>query len=737
MKNKKGFIFWGFIIVLFLFPSIFNVTNIKKENLKSEADDNNYKGSILLNKGDGNEKEAIEYFQLALDNISQYEELLDSSETDSSIDELKGDVYDNLSMAYYILEDYDLSLEYSEQALELMPDTPSEYVNYGNVLSSFQRNEEALESYDKAIDLNKKALYAYYGKGCIYYDWGEYEKALEMFEHYRKLDSEDMDGNLYYLYCLIYTGRNEDAMELTDELLIKNPDSYDLFKIKGKNLYTLEGYAEAEEFYQEMVQKFTESEDAGLLLGELYYNNSDYQKALDYFMELSESYPNSSEIGSWIIYCYEGLDDLDGAMNYCDEVLKSGTESSETFNAMGNFLIDKTMYMESVKYFEEAIQRNPEEEAYLNKLYSLYYGKRYQKCIDFGLESEDKFTTSYDIPWYIADSYFYLSDYENALTYYQKTLELNEDNATILAYIAYSYYMLEDYVNAKTFMEKSITIDSQNNTALTVEELLNRKKNPINEQIREFFQENYLYYSDEKNMDDMIKKLFSDAAMTNDDITIAVEDLKKKDDIFTFVIHDEEYDYYASGEADDIHYDTKNNIFYLRIDGFNLNTDNKVIELLDTIERPEDTTLVIDLRQNFGGLTDAANNILDALLPEVVTSTLIDREGYTYNYNSDASQLEFNNIYILVDEYTASAAELLTLGLKTYLNNVTVIGTETFGKGVGQYVFEDKERKLMVYVVNHYWNVRQENIMKEGISPDIYLKSNNIEDYMNIVMEEK
>ncbi|MNJ44958.1 hypothetical protein D3C77_400320 [compost metagenome] len=65
--------------------------------------------------------------------------------------------------------------------------------------------------------------------------------------------------------------------------------------------------------------------------------------------------------------------------------------------------------------------------------------------------------------------------------------------------------------------------------------------------------------------------------------------------------------------------------------------------------------------------------------------------------------------------------------------NVTIIGQDTYGKGVGQSVFEDKENKIMVIAVNHYWNVRQNNIMYSYISPDIYVKSSKLEDYMKAV----
>lgn len=116
-----------------------------------------------------------------------------------------------------------------------------------------------------------------------------------------------------------------------------------------------------------------------------------------------------------------------------------------------------------------------------------------------------------------------------------------------------------------------------------------------------------------------------------------------------------------------------------------------------------------------------------------LTHSLIDKDGYRYNYYSDASQIKFKPIFILIDKYSASASELLALGLKTFLNNITVIGSNTYGKGVGQNIYEDKERNIIVFLVNHYWNVREQNIKDVGITPDVYLKLEDLSNYIDVI----
>ena len=153
--------------------------------------------------------------------------------------------------------------------------------------------------------------------------------------------------------------------------------------------------------------------------------------------------------------------------------------------------------------------------------------------------------------------------------------------------------------------------------------------------------------------------------------------------------------------------------------------------ILRKISKSQEQTLVIDLRDNPGGLANAANNMLDLLLPECVTSYLVDRFGEIFNYNSDKNQINFKHIYIYVNEDSASSSELLTLGLKTYLNNVTVIGRPTVGKGVGQSVFESKKNKYMIFLVSTYWNIKEKNLTDYKIQPDMEIKGNELSQYID------
>ncbi|MFV0341854.1 MAG: S41 family peptidase [Anaerocolumna sp.] len=723
-------------LTVMLFALVLLLMGCTGDNIKSEF------GSLFSDE-DADKINAINIEGIALMDEKKYEEakelFLEALEyavitSSSKKTELLGSTYNNLCYAYYSLNDYGISLEYGEKALEFVEKDDIIYTNYGNTLFALGRTDEAIEYYNMAIEENKEALYAYHGKGAIYYETNKYELALEMFHKYQEFDPLDLDTKLYEVYCNIYLKNYEDALIIVDKLIEENSDNTNIYDAKGELLLQWKGFESASEYYQEVAELFPDNVESQILLPSLLYNYEKYEEALDQFLKVSEKFSNNGEIQEWIVLSFNSMEDLEGALSYYEEVDKAGEVTYQLNTSIGDYLYNKTMYMESIPYYEKAIQDEPDLlVAYTNKLYALFYGKRYTKCLEASKEAQEIFPASYEILQLIGESYYYLNDYENAITYYLEGNDLNP-SATLLAYIGEAYLMMDDYDNAKIYTDEALDMDPQNYTAQGIRETIRNREKPLNVQLEEFIQTNYLYYESNKH-DAVIKELLNDTIEDNDKISLVVDRIKQDDDIFTYTITDEEYDLYYKEELEDVYFEYIEDTVYLRIYTFGPDTYNKVVEGLDEVRESDIKTLVVDLRGNGGGMTLSANNILDCLLPECVTSTLIYRDGNNYNYYSDASYIKFKDVMILVDQYSASASELLTLGLDTYLNNVTILGEDTFGKGVGQTVYYDSNRKLALYLVNHYWNVKQKNILETSIKPDVYIDSDNVEDYLEIIDE--
>lgn len=724
-----------FIIMLIMFLGALSITGCSRQGkdpdvrqkrfLKDSVSEANTYGLQLVDEGKA--EEALTYFEKALDYAQQYKELANNTESVISED-LIDTSYNNICLAYNLMEEYDLGLEYGNLAIQILPNTSYEHSNRGNAYLGLDKYEEALSDYEKALELSPMNSYAHYGIGTVRYVRGEYKEAIESFNNSIKHNKDDIDAYEYIIWCYYYLGDYDKGIELSEKVIDKDSD-FKIHYVKGMIILAKEGNEEAERYFQEIAMHRDEIE-AKKLLGEFYYKIEDYTNALEVFMKCKDQLKPNSDLDCWIILCYTSQRDMEKADLYYQEVVKEGTATTKVCNYIGNEFAYEQYYMESLKYYEDAIRIDQKhKQSYINMIRALYNGKRYSRCIEFGKTALEVFGEDFDVAVYIGESYFNLSDYESALVWYERALEVDPDSDVVLSYKSDAYLLLEDYENAKKYANEALSKNQSNSIAQGVKTSIAKKQQPIEQQLKDFIQLNYLYNVNEQDINQILQKKPS----TNEEISSFLEKVKRPDDPFTFCIYDDYFNYFYDIFMKDVDFKEYDYMKYIRIHDFNLGTDDQVIEILDSIENPQNCILTIDLRMNGGGHTIAANNILDALLPSCVTCTLIYKDGYTYNYYSDASSIKFKEIYILIDDQSASASELLTLGLKTYLDNVTVIGSNSYGKGVGQTVFEDKKRSLMVNLVNHFWNVREQNINNIGIIPDIQIKSKDLSDYLEII----
>lgn len=716
MKMKKKFMI---LISTFMLIFAFSGCDIVKEITSEFSSEESFEVNEELTTGydlmqEGKVEEAIEHFKKAIE-----------LNPDNEIS------YNNLSWAYNELGEYEKSLENIEKALSIEPNEDIEYVNQGNAYCGLEEYDKALYSFAEAIKKKKDSELAYYGKGVIYYNQSRYEEALSEFEKSLKYLQGDEDTQVYILNTLYYLGKYKDAAAKAKKFIKENSKNFELYDIYGTIQEQFSTSEEVKTYYKEVAEKFPENIEAKLLLGIFYYNQLKNNKAISYFESLLLNFENSAELHTWLSYAYNGIEDYEKALEHCNAALELDKDNYIVHNAMGDLYYSKTDYKKANDYYLTAIELLGEynEDPYINRLYTLYQWKRYQACLDFGLEIIDKFPGNEEIPWFIGDSYIGLYQKEKAVEFYEKALKINPDNEYVKSSIARAYFYAGDLDKASEAIEECLQDNSENQEALSLKSEIEVANSSIIDQIASLFQIYYLYDFDEN----FINAYGNKKNLSNKEINDLINDMKSKDDQYTFFISDEIYDKFINTSEKSLKAELlSESEIYVRIEQFIENTDQEFINFIDKIEDSEEKMLIIDLRGNGGGLTLSANNILDSLLPQCTMSTLIDKDGYTYPYYSDASQIVFKQINILVDENTASASELLTLGLKTYLKNVTVIGRTTVGKGVGQMVYDDTVNKKIYLIVNHYWNVRQTNIMNKGITPDKKVEGNNLDDFLNL-----
>ena len=161
-------------------------------------------------------------------------------------------------------------------------------------------------------------------------------------------------------------------------------------------------------------------------------------------------------------------------------------------------------------------------------------------------------------------------------------------------------------------------------------------------------------------------------------------------------------------------------IGYMKITSFNENTYKEFTEALNNLKKENMKGLVLDLRNNPGGLLDICSEIADDLIGEGTIVYTKDNKGDKEYIKSDSNKLGLP-IAVLVNEGSASASEILTAAIVDNDEGIA-IGTTTFGKGLVQSVRELKDGTGYKLTTAQYFTPNDNYIHGKGIEPKIIEK---------------
>lgn len=667
----------------------------------------------------------------------------------------------NMSWALYNLEQYDTSYEYSLKSLAIEPNSSMEHVNHGNVLLAMGKLTDALDAYYRAQDTDRPDVSSLYGLGYTYYRLDAYDQAIEQFEKYLEKVPGDEDALDFLGYSYLYSGDPEKALQTVNKLLglaVVNETSKDI-KTKQSSTDSNNGsfydtrfaalklQAQCEKYqgeYQKALDTLKKAEalkhddELYAMLGDLHYTLENYSESVQAYHRQAELIPGSAYPHLQNVYNYLALDDIPSAFEAAEKAVALEPENEEAVNALGNVYGWETQYRRAFDYFQQAVRVNPDYvTGHVNSMWALYNSGLYKKCLEYGEAIACRFPEEPDIYGYIGDSWSMLNETEKAVESYKKAAE-HEGNPVYYHYtIALQYFFDQQYDLAEAAIQNALALEPENETCLLLKEEIEHTKDPLSSRIADFVGQNYLYSEQIRNLDSQLNQ-FSKTGADASDVYEFIESIRLEDDIFTFCFAGEKYDlYWDLEEGKTVFYrqilqDTGETVHYFDIDLFGFNTANEFIEIAEELPDKENSILVIDLRDNGGGLMESCAEMLDYLLHNCVVGNLVYRDGTNSSWYSDEDAVTFEEIFVLINGYTASSSEMLALGLKKNLQDVTVVGEPSYGKGVGQTVFDSRKDKVAVLLVNFYWDVQEENLVNSSIKPDIKA-TGDLENYLDKV----
>lgn len=157
---------------------------------------------------------------------------------------------------------------------------------------------------------------------------------------------------------------------------------------------------------------------------------------------------------------------------------------------------------------------------------------------------------------------------------------------------------------------------------------------------------------------------------------------------------------------------------YIRINTFNQQTLPQYEKAMKELQAQGIKNLIVDLRENPGGLLNTVCDILNDILPQGLIVYTEDKYGNREEIKSTGEQTLSLPLAVLVNENSASASEIFAGAVQDHKMG-TIIGTVTFGKGIVQSTCAFSDGSALKLTTSHYYTPNGNDIHEVGIQPDI------------------
>ena len=180
----------------------------------------------------------------------------------------------------------------------------------------------------------------------------------------------------------------------------------------------------------------------------------------------------------------------------------------------------------------------------------------------------------------------------------------------------------------------------------------------------------------------------------------------------------------------------EDNIGYIALYEFTEQTEPQYMEAFEALKDQGMERLIIDVRNNPGGLLTSVCDILEDILPEGLIVYTEDKNGEREEYTCDGENELDIPLAVLVNGNSASASEIFAGAIQDYSKG-TIVGTTTFGKGIVQSLIPFNDGSAIKTTTAKYYTPSGKCIHGTGIQPDVEVElSEGLEQETSISHEE-
>ena len=291
------------------------------------------------------------------------------------------------------------AIQYYNKAIELNPSSADAYNSRGIAYAKKDELERAIQNFGKAIELNPSSADAYNNRGNVYSDKGELDRAIQ--DYNKALELNPNDAVAYNNRGIAYDNKGDFDQAIQDyNISIKlKPDFAEVYHHRGVAYGEKGDFEQAMQDYNKAIDLKPDFADAYFNRGDAYSDKGEFDQAIQDYSKAIDLKPDPEAYYNRGID-YDNKGDFDQAIQDFDKAIELEPDYADAYINRGNAYSDKGEFDQAIQDYNKAVELNPNDaEAYNNR------GNAYSDKDDFDQAIQD-FDKAIDLKPDFAEAYF-------------------------------------------------------------------------------------------------------------------------------------------------------------------------------------------------------------------------------------------------------------------------------------------------------------------------------------------
>jgi tetratricopeptide (TPR) repeat protein len=362
----------------------------------------------------------------------------------------------------------------SKNALELY--------NQGNTLIQLQRYQEALATYEKAVDIKPDYPQALYGQGKALFQLKKYQESLIAYDQAIQIQPNYLEAWTNRGFVLVRLKRYSEAIATVDKALQLKNDEPQIWQLKGDIFIKISQYNDAIKAYEQAINFQADNPELWYKKGLAFQNLKQYEEAITAYKKTVELKPDHESAWYNLGNCLVNLNRYEFALQAYDQAVQYNQNNSAAWLSRSNILMTLRRYPEAIDSFTQVIKTNPQQyQAWYNRGWALHQVKRYGEAIESYKKAISLKSNDYLVWYNLGNTQYNLQKYQEAIASYNKAIRYKPNHYESWYSKGNAWLNLQQYQQAIASYDKAIEYKPDYQQAIQARtKAQNTPKFPIN-----------------------------------------------------------------------------------------------------------------------------------------------------------------------------------------------------------------------------------------------------------------